>query len=257
MPAAVALVIRLRVVHRARLNLMLAVLILALTGFMLVAPMSASARARDEVMAGAYHCAGIASTRLWLDCYYGAAQAQRAELGLTPAPPEQVNLSYSPQAGGTRQNQDARDDVMASAGRCGSIADGRQWLGCYYAAAVPVRAALGLSVPPAGAALAVQAAQPEVRRLPPARPGILAALLGQSDFHMAARMASYDFNRSGHFTVTLANGQQWRQVEGDTTVAQWRKPAAAYLVNITGGALGSYNLAVKGLSGKFKVHRVH
>src|SRR5258707_8372594 len=86
----------------------------------------ASARARDDAMAGAYRCAGIASTRIWLDCYYGAAQPVRAALGLVPAPADQVGLGLSPPAGGERQNQAARDEVMASAGHCGSLADEHQ-----------------------------------------------------------------------------------------------------------------------------------
>src|SRR5450755_1011314 len=38
-----------------------------------------------------------------------------------------------------------RDDALSGAIRCGIVADSRQWLDCYYGAAQPVRAALGLS----------------------------------------------------------------------------------------------------------------
>src|SRR5258706_9632722 len=38
-----------------------------------------------------------------------------------------------------------RDDALAGAFRCASVADSRQWLDCYYGAAQPVRAAFGLS----------------------------------------------------------------------------------------------------------------
>ena len=38
-----------------------------------------------------------------------------------------------------------RDDALAGAFRCSVIADSRQWLDCYYGAAQPVRAALGLA----------------------------------------------------------------------------------------------------------------
>ena len=48
-----------------------------------------------------------------------------------------------------------RDDALSGAIRCGVIADSRQWLDCYYGAAQPVRAALGLgSALPAQIALA-------------------------------------------------------------------------------------------------------
>jgi hypothetical protein len=53
---------------------------------------------RDEVMAGAARCAGIADDRTWLDCFYGSAQPMRATLGLPPAPPAQTKLVPPPGA---------------------------------------------------------------------------------------------------------------------------------------------------------------
>jgi hypothetical protein len=38
-----------------------------------------------------------------------------------------------------------RDDALSGAFRCAAIGDSRQWLDCYYGAAQPVRAALGLA----------------------------------------------------------------------------------------------------------------
>src|SRR5471032_1910195 len=66
---------------------------------LVLAPQPALARARDDVMAGVFRCAAIGDTRLCLDCYYGAAQPARAQLGLPPAPPAQVRLALSPPAG--------------------------------------------------------------------------------------------------------------------------------------------------------------
>src|SRR5271154_5389029 len=37
-----------------------------------------------------------------------------------------------------------RDEALSGAFRCAVIADSRQWLGCYYCAAQPGRAALGM-----------------------------------------------------------------------------------------------------------------
>jgi len=74
--------------------------------------------------------------------------------------------------------------------------------------------------------------------------------------HLSTRMASYSFNGYGIFTVTLANGQVWKQVSGDTSFAHWTKPASAYTVRLSHGFLGSYNLAVAGASGVFKVNRI-
>jgi hypothetical protein len=50
------------------------------------------AATRDDVMYAASRCGGIEDNRTWLDCYYGAAQPMRAELGLQPAPVSQQNL---------------------------------------------------------------------------------------------------------------------------------------------------------------------
>jgi hypothetical protein len=66
-----------------------------------------------------------------------------------------------------------RDDALTGAIRCGVIADSRQWLDCYYGAAQPVRAALGLgsalpgqlklaSAPPAGGVPRDEAVRDEV-----------------------------------------------------------------------------------------------
>jgi len=53
----------------------------------------------------------------------------------------------------------ARDDALSGAFRCAVIADSRAWLDCYYGAAQPLRAALGL--PPAlGPQLKLAAAPP-------------------------------------------------------------------------------------------------
>jgi len=53
---------------------------------------------RDEVMAGAERCDGIADNRVWLDCFYGSAQPMRALLNLPPANPAQVRLVPPPGA---------------------------------------------------------------------------------------------------------------------------------------------------------------
>jgi hypothetical protein len=66
-----------------------------------------------------------------------------------------------------------RDDALSGAFRCAAIGDSRQWLDCYYGAAQPVRAALGLSpaladqlklaaVPPGGGAPRDEAVRDDV-----------------------------------------------------------------------------------------------
>ncbi|HEY8253553.1 MAG TPA: hypothetical protein VIG39_02875 [Rhizomicrobium sp.] len=44
------------------------------------------------MLSTAGRCNAIADYRVWLDCYYGAAQSMRALLGLAPAPAAQVGL---------------------------------------------------------------------------------------------------------------------------------------------------------------------
>src|ERR1700744_6185936 len=127
----------------------------SLAALMLAAMISsAAARPRDDVMGGAYRCAGIANSRQWLDCYYGVAQPVRAELGLPLAPPQQVALAAQPPVGGTPQDLELRDAVLAEASRCYTVGGDREWLNCYYAAAQPRPGSLGLSPgptpPPAG-----------------------------------------------------------------------------------------------------------
>jgi hypothetical protein len=227
-----------------------------------LAPGLAQARPRDQVMSGAFRCAAIGNSRVWLDCYYGAAQPQRAELGLPPAPASQLKLASSPPQG-TPADPQVRDAVLSGAFRCNDIADERQWLDCYYAAAQPMRARLGLSpAPQAARTAALPARVPTAPRQAGASPaggfGLSAPerpVLAENVDHVVSRMASYSFNKYGIFTAKLANGQVWRQLSGDTSYAHWRKPAGTYVATISRGWFGSYNFQVKGSPGMFKVQR--
>ena len=105
----------------------------------------AQARPRDEALSGAFRCAVIADSHQWLDCYYGAAQPVRAALGMPPALPAQVKMAAVPPAGGAPRDEAARDDVMTGAAGCNRVAGDRPWLDCYYGAAAPMRAVLGLA----------------------------------------------------------------------------------------------------------------
>jgi hypothetical protein len=211
---------------------------------------AAQARPRDDVMINVYRCADHASTRIWLDCYYGAAQPQRAALGLAPAPPAQVALVTAPAAPGVPQDLAARDAVIAAAARCGSVAAERPWLDCYYAAANPVRSLLGLA--PVAAPAPASAAPPPARQ----DGGFMGGMFAKPQVEGAGRMTSYKFDGNGFFTVELANGEVWRQIDGDTTVAHWFKKPPNYVVIITGGALGSFNLRVKGDAHSYRVRPV-
>jgi hypothetical protein len=228
---------------------------------LLTLPVMAQQRPRDAVMAGAYRCGAIGAPRQWLDCYYGAAQPARAQLGLPPAPQAQIELALSPPAGTASTRVAAvRDAVLASSLRCYAREDDRAWLDCYYAAAGLMRSELGLSAWP-------QVTQMPTPVHPPLPPASVPAndtsahfgfksLPSRSVDHVAARMASYSFDRDHIFTVTLTNGQTWRQVSGDTHTARWNKRPGAYSVKITHGLFSSFNFQVLGLPEIYKVDRI-
>jgi len=245
----------------------------------------AEARPRDEVMSGAFRCAAIGDSRVWLDCYYGAAEPARAQLDLALAPAAQIRLARSPPPG-TPADNSVRYSVMSGAFRCNGVADDRQWLDCFYGAAQPMRAQLGLSPAPQ-ARVATLEGRPMVPaenlQVMPAtrkkRGGWFSDMFEGDDGqpktteqqfgkptpdkvgasadvdHVVSRMAAYSFDNHGMFTATLANGQVWRQLSGDTDYAVWKKPAINYIVSISRGWFGSYNFQVKDNPGMFKVQR--
>lgn len=226
------------------------VAVLALT----VVPAHAQQRPRDIVMAGAYRCSAIGAPRQWLDCYYGAAQPVRGQLGLPSVPRSQMELALSPPASNASPHiASIRDAVMASALHCYAAEYDRAWLDCYYAAAAPMRSELGLSTPAEPAYVPLP--QPTQAGAVPYRFASKPLAPGRVD-HVATRMASYIFDRNHIFTVTLANGQTWRQVSGDTHNAHWTRPAADYSVKITRGSFSSYNFQVEGHPEVYKVDPV-
>jgi hypothetical protein len=233
----------------------------------------AQARPRDEALSGAFRCAVIADSHQWLDCYYGAAQPVRAALGMPPALPAQVKLAAVPPAGGVPRDEAARDDVMTGAAGCNRVAGDRPWLDCYYGAAAPLRAVLGLSggkqvasrpappmdyVPPPRAIVPASAPSgppPMPRR----RDGALDGIFG--DIKPVVRkvpMQSFTLDRSGAFTVTLADGQVWKQNEEDEThhPAHWGEAGPSTLVSIAPDAMRTYTMTVDGQQRMYKVHRV-
>lgn len=212
----------------------------------------AAARPQDEVLSGAFKCAAIADLRTWLDCYYGAAQPQRAALGLAPVPAAQARLAASPPHGTpSAQDVELRDDILKSAMECNRMIQGRAWLDCYYAASQPARIRLGLTAPAAPAKAA--AGSPAI--IPPSDFG-LTPKPAKTAKSISARMAAYAFDRDHIFTATLDNGEVWQQIRGDDQIADWNKPASTYAVVISRGALGSYNFRVLKSGGLYKVRRV-
>lgn len=76
---------------------------------------------RDEVMAAAGRCSGIADNRTWLDCFYGAAQPMRTLLTLPPAPLAQTRLVPPPGAAYTASDVSRYGAQEKSSGFFGDI----------------------------------------------------------------------------------------------------------------------------------------
>jgi hypothetical protein len=150
-----------------------------------------------------------------------------------------------------------RDDVLYGISRCGGIADDRTWLDCVYGAAQPMRAKLGL--PPAPASQQALVPPPVPGQPAPSAQAMAAPAMTpeqQSDFEAFKQLApasrmllklatpkvepteppttlkTYKFDAAGYFTVTLANGETWRQDSSDTHYAHWNKGAGTYTAQI-------------------------
>ena len=187
------------------------------------------ADARSDVLSAAQRCAGITTDRSWLDCYYGAAQPMRSQLGLPPAPASQIGLV--PPIGAGYMPQPSYPPL----------------------AAAPLGTGLGLAEAPRVAA-APAGPPPMPRRR---NDGFMSSIFGSSRAVVSnLRMTSYAVDRGGEFSVTLSDGEVWAQDRGDSNKPDWRKDASRYVVNIYEGALNTYNLETNEDTGFFKVHRV-
>ena len=72
---------------------------------------------------------------------------------------------------------------------------------------------------------------------------------------LTVEISTFQKDPAGRFIVSLANGQVWQQVAGDTTAAQYH-PGRTHSVTISRGTLGSYDLTFNDRSIAFKVRRV-
>jgi hypothetical protein len=158
-----------------------------------------------------------------------------------------------------------REDVLSGAVRCGGIANDRAWLDCYYGAAQPMRAQLGLVPAPVAQTRLVPGGSPapaSATQMPaatPARPsggGIFSNFFGGNLLADNVAASAVMFDTHGFFTVTLANGEVWRQEQGDSSFANRRKAGPRTLVTIRQGALGSANLKFQGDDTVYKVRRL-
>jgi hypothetical protein len=159
-----------------------------------------------------------------------------------------------------------REDTLAGISRCAALPDDRTFLDCIYGAAQPIRARLGLPpapanqvrlVPPAASSFPQSAMPPQAGTMQSTRAagnsgGILGGLFGGDSLHMA----TYSFDRQGLFTITLSNGEVWRQDPNDTNYAHWSGKASDYPMTLVSGEFGKSRLDVRGEPGPYIVERV-
>lgn len=148
--------------------------------------------------------------------------------------------------------------------------DNRVWLDCVYGAVQPMRAQLGLQpvpefqqrlvpppqmasvAPPQMVPATPQPVRPATRVAPRKKPGFFDNLLNAPPV-AKSRMASYRYEKSGGFVVTLENGQQWRQADIEGGTSNWTKAPSFYSVTITQGAFGNYTLRTEDNSRIYRV----
>jgi len=232
----------------------------------------AQARPRDDALSSAIRCGGVADSRQWLDCYYGAAQPVRAALGLAPALAAQIELASSPPSGGQPRDEAVRNDVVSAAAACMRVTGDRPWLDCYYAAATPMRAQLGLSTPqtvirpapaPQLASVPTPLPPPAAPAGPPPMPRNVGLFTGMFNnlkpIVNNMPMQSFVRDDKGAFTVTLEDGQVWQQLSEDAVfhAARWRKAASDMRVTIAPDAMHTFILTVSGEHYIYKVRRIH
>lgn len=143
---------------------------------------------------------------------------------------------------------------------CQAIGDAQQRLACFD------RISRGLpGVPAAPAAPYAPAPYTAPRAAAPANQQTYSNQFGEEAMgvmqpshrlrYIVSDIADYKLDLRGKFLVTLANGQAWKQIDGDTTRAPMR--ITARRVRIERALLGSYNLVFNDMKPEFKVTRVH
>ncbi len=189
-------------------------------------------------------------------------------------------------AGGQAQ-AGPRDDVVDVLAKCTDVTDREARIECYDRAAPQLRAAAGL--PPVGQvptqtplpvqteAAPQQAAPPppEASPPPPQEGSFLGSLdpfgadapaaplpaqmayqpIGQEILPLTIGVTDYDVVPGVPFTVTLANGQVWRERNGHSETPPFKSDGRNY-VRIEHGLIGGYDLYLVGYGRLYKVMRV-
>ena len=79
---------------------------------------------------------------------------------------------------------------------------------------------------------------------------------GDTIDQISARLVGYAFD-GGFVTVTLDNGQIWRQTPGPDPLGHLSRPALSYTATIARGSInGSYTMNLSGLARPIAVRRI-
>jgi hypothetical protein len=165
-----------------------------------------------------------------------------------------------------------KEDVLHDFSQCAEIRDGASRLACFDSLTPRVKALVPRPAVPSPNA-PVSAAPPPPVAAAPAMPqqqttpeqfgsDRLPQESQESENapkeldHITSGVSEVAFTPFGKFIVFLDNGQIWRQLQGDSGHAHFRKKATDNKVTISRGLLGSYNLTVNDSNAVFKVTRV-
>ncbi len=79
---------------------------------------------------------------------------------------------------------------------------------------------------------------------------------GRKSARLEAGVAELRVGPLKNVTVSLDNGQVWRQFEGDTTIVRPGKGDNAYTATVSKGAVGGYWMTINELDRRFRVKRI-
>lgn len=192
--------------------------------------------------------------RLWLLVSFVAEAIAQADTDVMPRIILVLSVFFAVLAAGQAHAQ----DLNAQLAHCMTMSGAVERLSCYDRVA---RQAVGAAPP----VQAPQTPAPQARVEPPAGPSRSfgqeqlrkspAAEQAEQDERMTAEIVDFQKDQRDRFTVALQNGQVWRQMAGDTGVAQFRT-GRTHQVTISRGALGSYDLRFNDRNATFKVQRL-
>ncbi|MBI1329753.1 MAG: hypothetical protein GC166_07595 [Alphaproteobacteria bacterium] len=166
------------------------------------------------------------------------------------------------------------DDVLQAMGKCGLITDNAERLSCYDQLAPRVKEALAkppekLDHPPTkeeqeswfgfniGSLFGTDkpTTPQEFGKERTVENKAEVAAVKEEVSSISSKVAEFAYTPLGRFVVFLDNGQVWRQIDGDSERAIFKKNGDNSVV-VSRGILGSYNLSINGSAKIFKVTRV-